>query len=217
MEEQIKQIPGYEGLYAISKDGTVFTMHSSKGMKIMKTQVGSVGVDSRRYPNVRLVNSEGGRTWSIHLLVARTFMGETPKGLLVLHRDDNRLNNHLSNLYFGTRKQNFDDSVRNGKAALGEKNGHSRIDDNQAAEIKNLLVKTELCYHAIALLTGATRSIVSKIATGERWKGIGDTPEFLELVKHPKKRPTTITQADMHIFGHLYAYYFLGFRSPEDM
>lgn len=51
-----------------------------------------------------------------HALVLETFIGPRPaEGMHGCHRDDNRDNNHLSNLYWGTPVQNARDAVNNGR------------------------------------------------------------------------------------------------------
>jgi hypothetical protein len=42
----------------------------------------------------------------VHLLVLEAFVGPRPKGMLGLHKDDDTFNNRLSNLYWGTHRDN---------------------------------------------------------------------------------------------------------------
>jgi len=50
----------------------------------------------------------------VHRLVLESFVGPPPDGMVGLHRDDNPHNNHVSNLYWGTMRENALDRVRNG-------------------------------------------------------------------------------------------------------
>lgn len=50
----------------------------------------------------------------IHTLVAEAFIGPRPDGLVVRHLDGNHLNNHPSNLRYGTPSDNVRDSVFHG-------------------------------------------------------------------------------------------------------
>lgn len=50
----------------------------------------------------------------IHHLVLEAFDRPRPDGLFGLHRDDNPTNNTLPNLYWGTKRENQLDKVRNG-------------------------------------------------------------------------------------------------------
>lgn len=51
----------------------------------------------------------------VHGLVARAFLGPTPKGQEVLHKNGNSQDNRLANLRFGTRSENNRDIVRHGR------------------------------------------------------------------------------------------------------
>ena len=52
----------------------------------------------------------------VHVLVLETFKGPKPEPLMVArHYDDNRLNNRIENLSWGTHSENAYDKVRNGK------------------------------------------------------------------------------------------------------
>lgn len=50
-----------------------------------------------------------------HVLVAETFLGKRPEGMIICHEDDVKTNNKLSNLSFGTYKSNSADRFRNAK------------------------------------------------------------------------------------------------------
>ena len=50
----------------------------------------------------------------VHHLVALAFIGPRPDGTYVLHRDDDRTNNRLDNIYYGTPADNAVDRVKNG-------------------------------------------------------------------------------------------------------
>ena len=56
----------------------------------------------------------GGIQYYVHHLVALTFIGPKPEGYMVLHRDDDRSNNSVNNLYYGTPADNAADRVANG-------------------------------------------------------------------------------------------------------
>ena len=57
----------------------------------------------------------GARRWTIHSLVAEAFLGPRPSGLVVRHRNDDKDDNSVENLAYGTRKENAKDAKTNGK------------------------------------------------------------------------------------------------------
>ncbi len=56
----------------------------------------------------------------VHHLVAEAFIGPRPGSLMVLHWDDNKENNHSSNLRYGTMKTNGSDGMRNDRYERSE-------------------------------------------------------------------------------------------------
>lgn len=64
---------------------------------------------SGRYPRV----SVAGRKYYLHSLVARAHIGPRPRGLLVLHADDDPQNPDALNLRYGTHAANAADRRRN--------------------------------------------------------------------------------------------------------
>ena len=49
----------------------------------------------------------------IHRIVYMSWIGEVPQGMQINHKDDNQLNNSVSNLYAGSQKDNIKDCIDN--------------------------------------------------------------------------------------------------------
>jgi hypothetical protein len=64
--------------------------------------------------------------------VLKLFNGPRPFGALACHKDDDRENNHVDNLYWGTPTSNMEDQTRNGNAFNGQ---HSQVDDELASQM----------------------------------------------------------------------------------
>lgn len=72
------------------------------------------GTKGRRYNAVTLYRDTVPHQVTVHTLVLKTFVGPRPAGLQACHDDDDTNNNALSNLYWGTPKQNAQDKIENG-------------------------------------------------------------------------------------------------------
>lgn len=107
--EEWRPVMGFPG-YEVSSLGQVITRRRGTP-RVMRTPIGSRG-----YRVVRLSRGSRGdqASFEVHRLVARTFYGPPPDGLQVRHLDGNSLNNHLSNLRYGTQSENNRDTLRHG-------------------------------------------------------------------------------------------------------
>ena len=117
-------IPGYEGQYQVSTYGRVRSLdhYGSNGVsmilykgKILKPCMGSEG-----YPHIYL---SGGpqRSFMIHRLVAGTFIPNFDNKREVNHRDENKLNNLVSNLEWLSSKENANYGTRNSRVVKARK------------------------------------------------------------------------------------------------
>jgi len=59
-------------------------------------------------------------------MVLEAFVGPCPEGMECCHRDGNPANNHVGNLYWGTRSENLYDAVRHGAHAFASRSECSR-------------------------------------------------------------------------------------------
>ena len=117
MENQIeiwKDIPGYEGLYQVSNLGNVKSLDRivfNKGNKSLQKIKGknlSKGTSKEKYFKVNLSKEGKLKSFTVHHLVAITFLGHIPSHnkLVVNHIDFNRRNNNIKNLEIITIREN---------------------------------------------------------------------------------------------------------------
>ena len=103
MEKEIwKDIPGYIGLYQVSNWGQV------KSLKYGKERILKPSNGKNKYLLVNLCKDKKIKAFTIHKLMAITFLGHTPDGnvTVVNHIDNNPLNNNLDNLELVTHRYN---------------------------------------------------------------------------------------------------------------
>ena len=100
--EIFKDVPSYDGDYQVSNYGNVKTLKFDKE-KLLKPII-----DSQGYLKVNLFKDNKAKTYRVHQLIAMAFLGHTPDGhkLVVDHKDNNPLNNHVDNLQLISQREN---------------------------------------------------------------------------------------------------------------
>ena len=104
-------VAGYVGLYEISDQGRVKSLHYWRGSN---SRILKPGHTKFGYEQVILYRAGFHETKRIHCLVAETFIGPRPVGREVRHLDGDHLNNARWNLAYGTRAENMQDAVQHG-------------------------------------------------------------------------------------------------------
>lgn len=111
MNEAWLPVVGFEEIYEVSSEGRVRRLRAAQG-----TRAGfdlSPIVDNKGYRIFNLHNRGSRIRAKAHRLVLEAFAGPA-NGLFGLHADDDPANNSLSNLRWGTPKENMADRKRNG-------------------------------------------------------------------------------------------------------
>lgn len=112
IEEQWKDIKGYEGLYQVSNFGRVRSLdryvncgirNNNKVLKKGKIIKQSI---SNNYLRVGLCNGKAQKSKLVHRLVAKAFIPNPNNYLCINHKDENKLNNCWNNLEWCTNKYN---------------------------------------------------------------------------------------------------------------
>lgn len=161
-----------EGLYEIEEDGRIWSNYKKGYM--------TPSFDKDGYLKIAL--SGGSRKnvkhFRISTLVALTFIGPPPTTLkdpTINHIDNNRLNNHYTNLEWIERGLNS--SIRKNKGE-GSNNHEAKLNEQQVKEICELLVNTEISFEDIGKQYNVTKSTINNIKNGKSWRKITDNYDF---------------------------------------
>lgn len=160
-------VKGYEGLYDVSSDGMIRSLHARCSHHGTYLLIGQT--KNRGYLQV-ILRDGGARCVGVHRLVASAFIGEPLPGQHVRHLDGNKQNNRLENLAVGSAKENMADRERHGRTARGERSGAVRITARQATDIRKRYRPGEVRQVDLAAEYGLGQSHISRILRGESWK-----------------------------------------------
>ena len=122
MEEEWRDIKGYEGLYQISNLGRVYSYHKGDCLNLNKDKDG--------YLVVGLHKNGKKKPYSVHRLVAKNFI-ENPNNLpQINHKDENKSNNRVDNLEWCTARYNSNYGTRNERVSRTLKGRNMGINYN---------------------------------------------------------------------------------------
>ena len=110
MNEEWRDIEGYEGLYQVSNLGRVKSLNyrGCKGnISILKPRLTKKG-----YETINLCKDGKVKNVRIHRLVAQSFISNPNNLPVVNHKDENKLNNNVDNLEWCTCQDNLLHSFR---------------------------------------------------------------------------------------------------------
>ena len=167
-----KPVPGFLD-YRVSKTGVVYSR------KIYGSKIGRIGpwwalkpktgknFKGHLYVDLFRVVGRSERFF-VHCLVLTAFVGPCPKGMESRHLNDVPGDNRLENLKWGTRKENVQDALRNGKLPCGEKRKEAKSTDDEIREIRRLY-KEGWLQSDIADKFGLRRQKINKIIKGQIW------------------------------------------------
>lgn len=173
MDETWKSISGYYGIYEVSNLGRVKSLKQDKIMgKILKPRRCTKG-----YMCVSLYNKMIAKQFKIHRLVLTEFVGSCPDGMEGMHLDDDKSNNKLSNLMWGTSSENNKMKYDHGHGFdnRGEFHSMSKLNNGNIIRIRDIYKnsKVEFGYwKKLSQAIGVAPNTVHSIKSNKTWRHI---------------------------------------------
>ena len=146
----MKDIKGYEGLYAITSCGKVWSHRNKKFLKSCK--------QSTEYLAVTLCKDGTQKSYKIHRLVAEAYLPNPNNLPQVNHKDENKTHNYINNLEWCDSTYNVNYGTRNKRVG-------------RARSKTVICVETNIVYHSpteVEQTIGIDASSIHKCCKGKR-------------------------------------------------
>lgn len=172
--ERWRPVPDLEGLYEVSSIGSVRSIdriiHCSDGdHRKYRGRILSPEITKDGYRRVNMKRARFSVRMFVHAIVAAAFIGPRPRGMLCLHKDDDKSNNCFRNLYYGTRYDNAADSITNGRQHHGSRIRQSKLTEGDIPQILALR-GSGFTYRAIGDIYHVTPQAIFHVCKGSWWK-----------------------------------------------
>ena len=136
--------------YHVTRDGKVYRL-KTQGWELRKLKIVTKGNRKSYRIRIHVADKKVDRHFSVSRLVAMIYIPNPHNYPCVCHRDNNPLNNKVSNLYWGTQRMNIQQALREnrlttlftsennpGKGRFGYLNPWSNLTKEQEVEIIEL-------------------------------------------------------------------------------
>jgi len=174
--------------YMISNLGRVWSEYTKKYIKphLRSKDKG------KAYLKVSLYNIDGTKTFSMHRLLAETFIPNPDNKCCINHKDGNKTNNHLANLEWVTYSENTQHASDTKLMLRGTDRLNSKLTNDKVIEIANLLQTSDLSFNSIGRIYGVDSGVIRDIHRRHSWQHM--TKGFIFADRESKIK---LTEADV--------------------
>lgn len=167
----IKTIPGFPD-YAVTKDGRVWSKprRDARNQRHGGKWLSWIKADSTGHYRVCLFRNGKPHRIFVHRLVLAAYIGPCPPGMECRHLDGNPGNNNVSNLCWGTGKENQRDRINHGTDCRGNTHGKSKLTEEQVRVIFHAYHDGYYTQRDIAKAFGISQGNVKSITKKQTWK-----------------------------------------------
>jgi hypothetical protein len=177
----LKLIPGFEK-YACCDQGHIYSLEKRAGhYSVARIRKLKATLNKSGYLSIGLRKDGKGHGFTVHKLVALTWIYEKPEGMEINHKDGNKLNNIPENLEYITHLENIRHAWKNGlrnnfskkisEKVSGEKHYNAKIDDKTFCKLLEDH-KNGMKNGALAIKYGIHQTTVSYYTSGKRRKPV---------------------------------------------
>ncbi len=172
--EEWRDIPGYEGFYAVSTFGRVKRLARQRigtrnNLVIIKERIKEPYPQEDGYLQIGLSKNGKKTSFLLHRLVGITFI-PGDHSLEINHKDFERTNCRVGNLEWETRQGNVDYSHKNGRFLFKEARGITKLSTSDVIEIRTIgrLVSRKI----LSERYGVTTTNIGAIQRGLLWRHV---------------------------------------------
>lgn len=169
-DEQWLDIPGYDGIYQVSNFGNVRRIIVKDSIR--RERMLSVTGRSRGYPIVGLTLNGVQKVCRVHRLVMLAFESECPAGMVVNHKNGNKLDNRLINLEYVTYSENIRHACNLNRHNTGANHHLTKLNEDMVREMRELYAGGQTKQVDIAKQYGITQASLSYILNRKSWKHV---------------------------------------------
>lgn len=170
--EEWRNVIGFEGLYAVSSFGRVRSITRMATARFVSRVYGGKMLNPAQVKGYRVVSlrrpGEPPKTKYVHTLVLESFVEQRTGEMQACHRDGDKENNRLSNLYWGTVMENANDKRKHGTLPVGEKCGSAKLTAEQVIEIRKKAEPIRTQAHRY----GVSTARIEQIRAGQGWRHV---------------------------------------------
>lgn len=159
---RLRPVIGYPSYY-VSDQGEVFRKYGDELRPLKRTA-------GKRDGDLQVALSRDGipKTKAVHRLVLEAFVGPRPEGKQTYHINGEVSDNRLSNLTWGTSKENAANRIRRGVLPYGEKHWNSKLTKKVVIAIR----RSKLTAKAVGQKFGVAQGTVDGIRQRKQWKQV---------------------------------------------
>lgn len=170
MNENWKEIAGYEGKYEVSNFGRVRSMPriDTTGRHLPMRVQKLVIFNTNGHLRAALSWACKTKRESVHRLVLQTFLGPCPAGMQACHNDGNPKNNRIDNLRWDTPKANQFDRVKHETSNCGERGSCAKLKKDDVYRMRDMRI-CGAAYQEIATWFGVSLTTAHRAVTRQSW------------------------------------------------